>query len=343
MHIGIDLQLQKLNSNVISSLRSEEKDWLLNEEVIRFIKQRINPASNDKRVGFEATQKRYDDLRVLITPASLPVYVNDNDSVFTYLPSDYFTLINDRSVTKDLCGVSYSTIATSIDTFYIASLPIADDNTNLYATFQVKINGSIIFDLSNYVTGGLPSSNSKFVIVNYLLQRIAEIPTLLGGFSGKYENYFGVSVAGAVIIVGKSPFTYNIVYVGNTVSGNGLGVNYTKVTTPLKSTEVPNRLAKTEDVYTLLSTSFGTTFAHTPITLLEGSKLIAFHKQKFILSSLNISYIRKPKKIDISLNQGCELSESIHQEIVENTAKRIAGLVGSQQYNNIINENLLKE
>ena len=67
MHIGIDMILQKVNSNVISSFEPEEKDWVLNEEVNRFIKQRLSILSNEKRLGFQDTQKRVDDLKNLIT------------------------------------------------------------------------------------------------------------------------------------------------------------------------------------------------------------------------------------------------------------------------------------
>lgn len=42
-HIALDIQCQKLNSNAYSNVLPEQKDWLLNESVLRFIKQRINP------------------------------------------------------------------------------------------------------------------------------------------------------------------------------------------------------------------------------------------------------------------------------------------------------------
>jgi hypothetical protein len=104
-----------------------------------------------------------------------------------------------------------------------------------------------------------------------------------------------------------------------------------------------NRLVKTEDLYELLGSAFGKTSPASPISSLKENLIIVYHNQKFICSEIKIDYIRKPKKINLSLNQDCELHDSIHQEIVENTAKRIAGLTFSQVYNNIINENLNKE
>ena len=107
--------------------------------------------------------------------------------------------------------------------------------------------------------------------------------------------------------------------------------------------QTPNRLVKTEDLFELLTSAFGKTLSKSPISSLKEDLIFVYHNQKFICPQIRIDYIRKPKKINLSLYQDCELHDSIHQEIVENTAKRIAGLTFSQVYNNIINENLNKE
>lgn len=43
-----------------------EIDWLLNEAQLIYIKQRLSPASNVKKTGFENTQKRIEDLSKLV-------------------------------------------------------------------------------------------------------------------------------------------------------------------------------------------------------------------------------------------------------------------------------------
>ena len=43
MHLGLDLELRKLNSNVFGSLEPQEKDLILNNAGLRLIKNRINP------------------------------------------------------------------------------------------------------------------------------------------------------------------------------------------------------------------------------------------------------------------------------------------------------------
>lgn len=338
MHIGIDLLLQKINSNVLDDFEDQEKDWILNEEVIRFIKQRIDPRSNDKKLGFEASQKRFDDLKPLITPASIPCYVRDSNSVFGYLPPDYLTLINDRTTTKNLCGSSFSTTATTSVSKSIACIPIKDD-VGLYAFFKIKINGTLVFNITDYITGGLASVDSKFELF-YLVQRILTQQ----GFVCKYGSYYGTNCGQGIVIVSDVPLTIDIAYsLSDIVTVTSTINTFTKISPLNDVTEVSNRLTETDNLYNILHSSFGNTIVSSPISTLEGDKIIVFHNQKFIPTTINISYLRKPRQINLSLNQDCDLDGWIQEEVVDNASKRLAGITQSEGYRNIINENLLKE
>lgn len=341
MHIGLDLLLQKVNSKFIDSFEPEEKDWALNEEVLRFVKQRISSDSNDKHKGFEDDQKRFDDLKPLIKPATLPAYIRDDNSVFSYLPSDYLSLTNDRTITKDLCGSPYSSIGTTNITKYINCINIKDDLINLYKFFKIRINGTQVFSLSDYpvYSNGLPSQTSKFELINLVLRVLSD-----QGYICKYKNYFDFTCQGGIILVSNISFSIDCEYsptdIITTISSTKALIQINSIN---KGNEVPNRLTNTEPLYNLLNSSFGNTISSNPLSTLEGDKIIVFHKQKFIASTINISYLKYPRKISLSLNQDCDLDDWIQLEVVDNTAKRLAGLIGSEDYKQIINENLLKE
>lgn len=343
MLIGVDLILQKVNSNAVSSFEDEEKLWFLNEEQIAYIKQTINPKSNPKGLGLQDGQKRYDDLENLITSASLDVYARDNDSVYAFLPANYMHLISDSSKVKDLCGATYAPSTVS-SVFYSAKYQLPTNSYDLFKTLLVKINGNTVVDVSAYYPDGIPSNTSKFELLNIIL----ELFNSVSGFEAKYEKYKDISNPGGIVIVSNSSFTLSNVYKSGvsttttqvfTIDTNTL----TKIQNSLGIIESPNRLCKTEDIKTLLKSNFSTTFVDSPISSLQQFKLNAYHKKNFIISQLNIDYIRKPKKISLILNQDCELNENVHQEIVNNTAKRLAAYTFNSGYNNIINENLLKE
>jgi hypothetical protein len=336
MHIGVNLLLQKVNSNYIDSFEPEEIDWALNEEVLRFIKQRRSNRSNDKQKGFLDGQKRFDDLKPLITPASLPCYVRDNNSVFSYLPHDYLTLDNDRTITKDLCKAAYQP-TTSLVTKYIYCIQIEDD-VDLYQNFRILFDGVEVFNINNYpaYATGLQTS-AKFQLINLILEVFIQ-----AGYICKYRSYYDVVCPQGIILVTDTQISVTVEYDNSSTVSSFQAKDYTRLT-PVVGNEVSNRLTGDEDLFSLLTSSFGDTIASDPLSTLEGDKIIVFHKRKFIASTINISYLRKPRKINLSLNQDCDLDDWIQQEVVDNTAKRLSGVIGAANYKELINENLLKE
>jgi hypothetical protein len=337
MHIGVDLLLQKINSNFIDVFEPEEIDWALNEEVLRFVKQRFSAKSNDKQKGFQDGQKRLDDLKALIEPASLFCIPRDSNSVYNYLPHDYLTLINDRTITTDLCGALYNPTKVAL-VKNISCIQIADDSINLYSTFKIFFNNLQVFNIVDYPTFMNPVPvSAKFALINLVIQVLED-----QGYVCKYSEYYDSRCPQGIIVVTDNSIDIDVEYVSGTVSTNSVASNKERINVTTGS-ENPNRLCDQEDLYDLLNSSFGTTISSSPISTLEKDKIIVFHKQKFIPSTINISYLRKPRKINLSLGQDCDLDEWIQQEIIDNTAKRLAGIVESPNYRAIINENLLKE
>jgi len=328
------------------------------------MKQRIRPQSNEKRLGLQEDQKRYDDLENLIVSASDPVnglsarldaHPNDDNSVYAFLPKDYFFLLNDRSLTKDLCGVTYAptTANYKLDTacYTLPSITITQ-----FATLEIWVARSAsdigsatytkIFSANTYFPSGLPSLESKFELLNLIIQTLNK-----EGFDAKYETYRDVSCPGGIVVTkaevdAAQPFLFQNRYNTGSPITQQITVTkktYTKLSDVAGSSEKDNRLTKTAELFQLLGSSSATTFHYSPITCLSNRKLIGYHNKKFILSKFYIDYIRMPKKISLSLNQSCELSENVHEEIVFNTAKRLAGNTLSEAYKNLINESLLKE
>lgn len=348
MHIGVNQILQKVNGKETDSFKEQEIDWALNEETLRFIKQRTSPDSNNKKQGFEATQKRYDDIEELITSSILPAFYKDADTVFSFLPQNYFRLINDRSLVKNLCGASISTISTTNQTKKICIVPFPDateTSSPYYTALQIvqQDNSIVLFDIINYITTstGLDSKEEKFYIINLALEQMNKIfPSTI---EVRWENFDDLYYPNSFVFVTTNlPLFTGIIL-------NPVGTIYTALNStylmynPTNVQEQPNRLTKTEDLYTLLNSNFGTTLFNSPISSLSRGKINVHHKQKFILSFVKIDYIRKPRKIDLFLNQSCELNPNVHEEIVEATARRLSGITKGENYQQLINENLINE
>jgi hypothetical protein len=107
LHYAFDQGLQKVGSYAYDNFLPEEIDYWLNRAQERFIKDRAFIFSDQKQAGFEANQKRLDDLKNIISldylddaaPAAGVAFQEYN------LPLDYLYLINIRaSIRKDRCN-----------------------------------------------------------------------------------------------------------------------------------------------------------------------------------------------------------------------------------------------
>lgn len=353
MHIEIDLLLQKVNSNVIAYIKPEEKDVFLNGEVLRYINQKMNPQNPlSKGRGFQDNKKVSEDLKGLIehTITPLPVYYRDDRSVFTYLPSNCLRVIGSRSNTKDLCGAVYNPVTTNDNIYYTTFILPTVSTASNYSGFTIEINSVEVFNIGNYpqfhsgFTGTITSDKARFQLIDFILEEIRK-----AGYDCAYENYLGIFSLSSIIVKGTVPLT--IILKKSTFpppvttvlsTSTPLSKSVIKIT-PVSSTERKNTLTKTEDIYDLLDTSFGTTRHNAPLVTIERGMLNVFHNKKFIVSSVNLDFIRIPKKISLPLNQSCDLDPSVHAEIVGNLVDRLAGITTATNYQLLLNENNKKE
>jgi len=101
-HIEFQVFLDKRSTSQVPEIPSELVDLYLNEAQERFIKTRYG-GNNLYRTSAEETQKRIDDLRVLIKTVEItPTLDNLQESYDIVLPSDYMFLarVRARSVSQ---------------------------------------------------------------------------------------------------------------------------------------------------------------------------------------------------------------------------------------------------
>lgn len=347
-HIALDIQCQKLNSNAYSNILPEQKDWLLNESTLRYIKQRINPRSNTKKQGFADTIKRYDDLEDLITPIDIPLYVDSTKTLFGIMPYNYLHYLSSKTdVAYDCNGLTNSTnISVNAENICIATFNSA--SSSLFNTFKIERNdGSGFNTILNvasvpYLSAGLPTIEAKFVIINWVLQEWNRIGN--GTFFVKWESHDNLYKPNSFIFVSTNMSSTAIRITTDTVDiFNFVIQTYNKLNTSLPTIQYVNRIEKTNDYDDLLFHSFGTTRFDSPLGKFQGKRIIINHSEKFIANLLHMEYIRFPRKIDINLNQSSELDPSTDDEIIGMTVQKIKAILDSKNYQQIINENLLTE
>lgn len=100
MHTAFKFGMDKLATLNYPNFLPEEIDLLLNQAQDRYVKQRYG-LTNIKRQSFEETQKRTEDLKLLVKAISIPplAYAADNidvDARFFTLPVDHWFIVQER-------------------------------------------------------------------------------------------------------------------------------------------------------------------------------------------------------------------------------------------------------
>jgi len=96
--------------------------------------------------------------------------------------------------------------------------------------------------------------------------------------------------------------------------------------------KVPARVVEQDKLYEMLRNPFAKSLPTTPVASITSEEITIFQTKKFILKGVELDYIRKPEKIDLSSSQDCELAEHTHHEIVDMTVKHILEIIESPRY-----------
>jgi hypothetical protein len=327
MHLNIDLELNKLNSNLYEIILPQEKDYFLNRAQERFIKQRYGAMSNSKREGFEMSQKRIDDLRNLLVPNyydkcfRLPVTDFDySNKLKFYFPGDYMFLTSSRSKMKhNYCGVLTKTDTTETFKTITINLSILTD----YALFGMKLDSSIVLPVGTLA--GLDSQEKTLAIqtvVDTLNKNTDFVNAGWVAYSNNYRN-----VKGDIVITIPTA-DIKVLYYTLTGVYSESPLFFTKVTNTRtyivangNEEIVANRFAQQDDVYIMQQDPFNKTDAYEgPLTIIHTDSIDVFFRptgpEAFIVNEIAISYLRKPRLMSSTTNQSCELSEETHAEIL---------------------------
>ena len=96
--------------------------------------------------------------------------------------------------------------------------------------------------------------------------------------------------------------------------------------------KVPARVVEQDKLYEMLRNPFAKSLPTTPVAAINSEEITIYQTKKFILKGVELDYIRKPEKIDLSSSQDCELAEHTHHEIVDMTVKHILEIIESPRY-----------
>ncbi len=333
MHIEIDQSSQLVAANRMRKWYPEEKDWVLNKIQDRFIRSKLRP-KKDGSGGFELDQPGADDIQVLLqTNVPLVPLIVDSERYKCILPSDYNYLISDGSRTKLLCGTTPETAAvTHFRTMLRQERDIIDALPH-YSTMTLQLP-----DKAVVIPDDLPFNNAYAGYAN--LEDISFlVPWVLWKSGWYWERYDDLYKPGWYIQVqNTAPVTVSYIEIEGQLEADSSGawvdpITNTKAYSYHTGTGklVNNRLTPSDVIRNLRQAAFYKTAHYSPITELQNNLLWVYRDDSFIVSGVEISYIRKPQPISLSLATDCELDEGTHQIICDLAVEYLQGRVKDLQ------------
>jgi hypothetical protein len=383
LHAIIDAELEHISSNRKQSIKPEMIDWFLNGSVLQYIENKSNPKTNLKREGFEDSQKRYDDLRELKRVLNVTSCYNDSTSMFANLPYNYYKLIcadidtyynriNNPYITSNVGIVQYQ---------YIKTLFFPDDSNNpAYANFNIQIttyntitatsttyiipfsnngDGYVNYTIYSGITSGATPLNSKFIIVNYIVDKVNRLNL---GATIYWEKYDNIYIPNTFIIVSPNTIQTNpIIQYGTPAITVSTGTNYNTsgviqytsyfynqgnpkynpLIPDVVNTYSKDLISSADDQEALTNYYYSRNRHRKPLCTIVQNRLIIFTNPTFTTGNVKFQYIKYPTPINVFAGTMCEIS--VTREIIDLTIERIKAFIKDEGYQQMVRENTINE
>jgi len=349
MHIAIDMDLQKVNTYTQKNLLPQEKDFFLNGEVLKFIKQRINPKSNIKGEGIDKTTKRFEDLSDLRVTKELNVEVDSENNGIVALPDDYYSYSSSLSNIYQICTTD--NLSTQSQNRYKCVFPLSFDPDVILTTYTIvlkKTSGDVtIFDLSDLPSGYIQDvdiNKQQFMLLKAI--KILAKEALDNVSSSTYDFYWETYAENFYnnnfIIISDESFTGVEVTINATTtpySSKSDPYNYYDETSPLWS---KNRLMEQEFQHETYHSYLSNSRPESPVISINQQTLKIAFPENAICQRVRLTYISRPTLIDILLQRNLNMKDTICEEIVSNTVRFLKGVFNGD-YQTYLNENTMIE
>ena len=341
LHIALDILLQKVSSNWNKNFLPQEKDFFINREILKFVKQRFNPRSNNKQSGAFDTKKRVQDTSVLYKTVPLQVINQNQEEAVVKLPFDFLFDISGEVKVSLLCdSTNLNTILKNTYYASIDTLKVINSVTEVVLNITIGSTVTQLFKLSELPNEYLPQDGIEdyrkvFIYNNALfLKAKSNLPKDVEIYYNNDTNQIDF----------RSSVLFTLSYAVNTTSkeiqysieGNTVFVNTNLKTATLRIVD--------EEFRTPVKKSYLSSSKDESIVgYIRDSEILLPTIKNVVIDKILLTYVCKPKVIDLLLGINSNLSDSTLDEVISNTAETIKAVIASDTYDKFKQDNLLIE
>lgn len=333
-HIAVSDKIQQINANRQQSIRPQYIDIALNEAIDVLLTQKIK--------AYEETGRYYDDLQVLKTTVTSPLYLceDEENRGFTFIPANY---LHNVAFIADVIFDKfrrYRAVKNVMERLCVIDISNLYDNLPNIRSFTIVIDGNgftIDYPAKIYKKEGL------FDYINYMLPKFYN-----GGYNAYYEYLDGIHFPDSLV--------FRFDHDPNIIVANGFNVNrltkyykaytgsYTEITSDgevglTKATKKAGMdLVSDVERMDLLQTYHNKKNRHIhPICTLGSNRLFVDMDDTFVIPKVTMVYLRKPTYFNIVDNVATELPFTT--EIINLAVQKLLGKLKDDAYQIAVNEN----
>jgi len=304
-------------------------DLALNQAQNRLIKDRL-VANGEVPYKFQINSKHVSDIQELVKiDRPLLVFKESATSLESYgmLPYDFSYLLGDTSLVTEDCEETFKNPTNNV---LETLIPFTFNSNALVGPYYRKIEITVGTQSATYLCDGF-TTKLEFV---YMIDIVIQLFNSLGvvAYWEQYKYYYTYN---KLVLVTQNPSLVATLKIDDVAINADTTINNPVVVfkNSIAGYTSVNRDVKTDYLYTSRTSNFHTTSPDSPLSVLVASGIInVFGTKRFLVSQININYIKKPRKISLTLNQGSELSGTVHEEICDIAIQILKKQVADETY-----------
>lgn len=312
-HIYIEQGLQRQGGFKRDYQFDQAVDIALVQAQERIIRSKI--ASKDDSDTFEINSKYTSDIEAIII-LDYPLFVvkdpNNSNRSIAALPDNFDYLLGDGSLVVEDCQPEFKTpIPTVSLTERAIIIPFVNAPSGPYFKTIVLSIGTSSTTLTY---PGFVTVDEKVFLVDYIIDAYKDL-----GVEAYWEDYKNIHKPSNFIIVVRDVTTVATLTVDGVLA---TPTNIDKAITAYKdlsavATRVVNRDVKADYIRNAQQSSYHKPNPEAPLIVMSNGQLFIYTDERFLVSKIFIDYIRKPKRINLDLNQTSELAGTLHTDIAD--------------------------
>lgn len=329
MHIEVQQGMQKLASNRTRKLFSEEIDWTLNRMVEKF----ITSAITENRFGYYEINERYAQAIAPLKEVGVQVQANvaGTNLYAVQMPADFRYMVSPGVIVGVACenqAPGQMSRVTSTQNLYGWDLRTQKTTPQFWAAFSFVFTGGSLTNANLPGWTGYKTIKEQYQFANVLQEMLWTL-----GINAYYETYGNLYYPGMLIVPGATTPFSAVSIDGNLVPATTLKTTVIENDNAMYLRTQPGRIMRGSVNHNMRVTPYFNTTWESP--LLEESQmghLQVYADNTYTVRGLEATYLRKPRKIDLSLRRGCDLHPSYHKIICNMAIQDALEQVASPQW-----------